>query len=224
MKYIKQSKDKLFITKHILTECKYVTQMKIKIFKRIVTDIILFLDDNQDIIFNEKMFTSKFLQLNNKYIYKDKIMAYSEINMILHKIWIYYSTENIDGFTLLKKLYQLNMDIDSIVARHKNQLYNKFILIDNHANEYTEINNLLLQNNSHKEDNEIILDLYEYHLIHKIQFILVTFDKNFYNAIQKSNLKFITQVYNLEDIKQITINNCWIYSLSKETFELEDTS
>ena len=92
------------------------------------------------------------------------------------------------------------------MSNHKNYLYHKFILINSHTNEYDELNSLLLHNNSHQEDNEIILDLYEHYLIYKIKFILVTFDKNFYNAIRKSNLKFITKVYNLEDIKQITIN------------------
>ena len=203
MKYIKQSKDKLFITKHILTECEHITQMKTKLFKRIINDIILFLDDNQNVLFNEKLFTSKFLKLDKEYLYKNKLMEYAEINLILHEIWNYYSTENIDGFTLLKKLYQLNVVIDSIVGRHKTQLYDKCVLIDNHTKEYKTLNDLLLENKSHEEDNEIIMDLYEYHLIHKIQFILVTFDKNFYDAIRKSDLKFIKDVYNLENIKQI---------------------
>ena len=105
MEYIRHEKGNLYVTKHIITECEFITQRKIKLFKRILNDMILFLDDNQDTIFNEKIFVSKFLKLNNKYVYKDKIIEYSEINMILHKIWNFFSIENIEGFGLLKKLY-----------------------------------------------------------------------------------------------------------------------
>lgn len=202
--FIRNSKDNFFITKHITNECDKVVKSKTHLFKRIMKDIMLLLDDYQDELFTETKFTSLFLKSQNQYYYRNKIVKNKEIEHIIHKFWNKYCSENMDGFTLLNLVNKLNLSITYIVDEHKNDLYSKFYLINNHIHKYAEITDVLIKNNSHRADNEIILDLYEYHIHHNIIFVFITFDLKFYNSLIASNFSFIKKVYNSHDLETLT--------------------
>lgn len=198
--FFRKSDANFYFTKHVLDECDNVINRKIHIINVILGDAILFLDDNHNNIFTRENFIKKFTKhyKNNPY----KKFKIKDIEYTLTKIWDNKCDESMEGYNLSNVLNKYKLSIKKNMDIHKQKLYQKLILIDNHIKNHEKINKQLLLNKSHDEDNQIILDIYEYYLNHKITFIFITFDKNFYNALKRCKFKFIKNVYNKEDIKR----------------------
>jgi len=204
--YINQSEDYFYLTKHILNECDKIVEIKVIIIKQILADAIIFLDEYNNMIFNKNKFIKMFIQQHDFYEYANKSFKKNDVKTVLEEIWKESCDENMDGFNLLKRLRNFDISFKNIINKYKDELYSKCIIIANHINKHEKINHLLEKNNSHKEDNEIILNIYEYYLKHNITFIFITFDNNFYDSLVKCNFKFIKNIYNLQDIRRL-INN-----------------
>jgi len=195
--------DNYYYTENILRESEKIFIEKYNSIRSILLDFNKYLNSQHNSYNTFEYFLNQFITSNKKtYTFNGKIYTKQDIRKILTIMWYNMSTdESIDGFELQKYISSYLSKLINEIWTFKENFFNNLIFIPAHKYNYSEIIKTLKENNSHHEDNMIILDLYEYYLNKNIKFILITFDKNFYNAIQKSNLKFITQVYNLEDIK-----------------------
>lgn len=194
-------KNNFYYTQHIYSECENIFQQKLEFLNNIIEDTILFLEDNHNIIYNKNKFTSSFIKSNNNYYYKESIVKLEDIISILNIIWDNYCNESMDGFYLSQLFFKYQHFLNNSLIKYKQGIYNRLILINKHERDYPQIEDNLLRHGSHKEDNEIILDIYEYYLKNGIFFTFITFDKSFYNSLEKCNFDFLTEIYNYESIK-----------------------
>ncbi|MDO5826192.1 MAG: hypothetical protein Q4Q22_07415, partial [Methanosphaera sp.] len=201
-KYLEgNSNDKFYYTKHIYSECETIFRQKLDFLDDIIEDVILFLEDNHNKMYNQKQFTSSFTNSNKNYYYKQSKVDINDIISILSIIWDKHCSENMDGFYLSQIFFKYQHFLDNYLIKYKQTIYNRLILINGYTQEYPQITDKLLSHGSHKKDNEIILDIYEYHLKHNILFNFVTFDKSFYNALKECNFDFLIEIYDYECIK-----------------------
>ena len=196
----------LYFTKKVYDECENVFAQKQLFLEKIIYDIIGFLEQDHSNIFNQKQLTDSFFKLNNVYEYKNHIIKNNEIKDILLIIWNKFCDENMDAFNLSQIFFNYQNYLFSSLLEHKNEIYDNLILINAHQYQHSSIKSELLKNNSHEEDNEIILDLYEYHLNNELNFIFITFDKSFYIALKKCAFDFLIKICGYQDIKRRLIS------------------
>ena len=184
--------EQYYFSEHVHNECEYVFHEKQEFLNTLFIDFLEFIKNNTEETLNMNNALNKFLNLNNTYEFKNKPVSSKYIKQTLRQVWKENSLrENELKIIVFSNLRLFNDNFKHQLYRYKKELYDKLTLIPQHHQKHEEILNKLIENNSHYEDNLIILDLYEYYTKHLIKFVFVTFDNNFYNALKKCDFDFI---------------------------------
>ncbi len=197
----KNMKSEYYYTESILTETENIYYQKHNLILNIFNDFTDFLEDYHNKFLLNNNIITKFVLENHDYYYKGKKVSKRYIETILYEFLKEICEDNIDGFDAFKRFERYLTKMSSQLFNHKENFYKKLTLIPKHSKEYPTITNTLTKNGSHYEDNEIILDIYEYVLINNIKFTIVTFDKSFYNSLKKCKFNFINNIIGILDLK-----------------------
>ena len=90
---------------------------------------------------------------------------------------------------------------------NKHNFLKNFKLIKKYKTKNNHILEKLKQANIHMNDRQIILDIYNFYKNEKIKFNFVTFDKDFYNSLQKCNFSFIEKIIGKKELQELFNKN-----------------
>lgn len=191
-----------YYTENIQKECEIVFNNKYNLIRSILLDFNKYLNlyHNEYCIVDD--FIHQFVSTNNKtYLFKGKNLKKYEFEKILKVILFNINVnESIEGFKLQNYISEYLWRLNHEILVFKENFFKNLIFIIAHKHNYPHILKTLEENESHYADNMIILDLYEYHLNYDINFVLISFDKNFVEALKKCNFNFIEKILNLSQL------------------------
>lgn len=193
----------LYYTEHIGFEVDTVTNKKTRFISNFLYDCVNILDTSREEIIDYNSFISLVMSYDKTYVFKNQKVSSKIKRKILTLFWNNYNFYNVDIVHLRKSILEYARSIRSSTLLYKEKVLRQMSLIKQYENKDEIVIAKLRNNNVHKEDMYIILDICEFYVKKKIKLIFVSFDKSLIKSLKICNFDFILDVWDLPKLKDM---------------------